>query len=144
MAQILIKILEDIVRETKGFPLRISSLGAFPRISSPRVIWVGIDQGDTEVKTLAKTIEEKITKIGIAKEPRPFSSHITLGRTRSGARQEMLVKGLSELGGYFEKNTLEAQVTKITFFKSALTPHGPIYETLKEFPLSPPLIQSAG
>jgi len=125
------KIIDDTAREKNKFQMHISSLGTFPKIDFPRVIWVGVDTGDKETKGIADELEEKIAKIGIPKEDRPFSSHITIGRTRSSLNREKLVQDLknkAELGG--EK--LEFYVTKITLFKSTLTPHGPIYEVLKE------------
>lgn len=125
------KIIDDTAKEKNKFQIRISSLGAFPKIDFPRVIWVGVDIGDKETKGISEELEEKIAKIGIPKEDRPFSSHITIGRTRSSLNRENLVRDLknkAELNG--EK--LEFYVTKITLFQSTLTPHGPIYEALKE------------
>lgn len=126
----IIKILDDAAKSSKDFRIRIASVGAFPKINFPRVIWVGIDQGNRETKELAKTLEEKIEKIGIAKEDRPFSSHITIGRLRSPLNREGLVKELNNLVNNFGQRTLEFHVTKITLFKSTLTPKGPIYEIL--------------
>ena len=125
------KIIFDIAKEKNKFQIRISSLGTFPKIDFPRVIWVGVDIGDKETKGIAEELEEKIAKIGIPKEDRPFSSHITIGRTRSSLNRENLVRDLknkAELSG--EK--LEFYATSITLFQSTLTPHGPIYEALKE------------
>jgi 2'-5' RNA ligase len=125
------KIIEETAKGKNKFQAHISSLGAFPKIDFPRVIWVGLDMGDKEIKQIAKELEEKIAKIGIPKENRPFSSHITIGRLRTPVNRERLVQNLknkAELGG--EK--LEFCVTKISLFKSTLTPGGPIYEALKE------------
>ena len=130
----IIEIVQETVKEKDKFQIRISSLGAFPKIDSPRVIWVGVDTGDKEVKAITKDLEEKIAKIGIPKEDRPFSSHITIGRTRSSLNRQQLVQDLknkADLGG----QNLDFYVTKITLFKSTLTPKGPIYEALKEINL---------
>lgn len=127
----IIEIIDDTAKGKDKFRICISSLGAFPKIDFPRVIWVGIETGDKEIKEIAGGLEEKIAKTGIPKEDRPFSSHITIGRTRSTLNREKLVgylKNKSELGG--EK--LEFYVTKVTLFKSTLTPKGPLYEALKE------------
>ncbi len=129
-------LLEEIAQNTKPFPIRLASAGAFPKLKFPRVIWAGIDKGDSEVKKIAQGLEEKIAKakIGIPNESKPFSSHITLGRVRSGLNRERLVENLETLisqpGEYFSGQ--EFTVTKITLFKSTLTPKGPIYEILKE------------
>ena len=124
-------ILDAVAKEKSSYKIRISSLGAFPKLNFPRVIWVGADQGDTETKEIAKILEEKIQKLGIPKEGRAFSSHITIGRTRSTKNREKLVQELKNAADFSGSN-LEFTVTKITLFKSTLTPTGPIYEVLKE------------
>ena len=128
----IIKIIEEVAKDNNAFEIRISSFGAFPKINFPRVIWTGIDSGDKEARVIAKELEEKIEKIGIPKEVRPFSSHITLGRTRSTLNREKLAQGLFKLTADFGGKTIEFRATKITLFKSTLTPTGPIYEILKE------------
>lgn len=128
----VIEIVDDAVKDKNPFRMRVSSLGAFPKISFPRVIWIGIDKGDKEIKEIARELEEKIAQVGIPKEDRPFSSHITIGRTRSTLNREGLVQGLEKLAGNFEGENLEFTVTKITLFKSTLTPKGPVYEVIKE------------
>lgn len=128
----IISILEEIAKDKDPFRIRISSLGAFPKMNFPRVIWVGVDKGDNQTKEMAKALEEKITKLGIPKEDRSFSTHITIGRTRSTLNRERLVEALSSLANKLDEENLEFAVTKITLFKSTITPKGPIYEILKE------------
>ncbi|MDD4980379.1 MAG: RNA 2',3'-cyclic phosphodiesterase [Candidatus Omnitrophica bacterium] len=125
------QIIQDVASEKNRFPLCICSLGAFPRIESPRVIWVGVDSGDKETEQIAKELEEKISGIGIPKEDRVFSCHITIGRIRTPHNREKLVRILKDKTGSGGKN-LEFEVNKITLFKSTLTPKGPLYEALKE------------
>jgi len=126
------QVIEKIAQGKGSFQARIASLGAFPGIKSPRVIWVGINQGDSETKEIAKELEEEIAKTGIPKEDRPFSSHITIGRIRSSLNRERLVQGLQELADDLAGKNLEFCIAKFTLFKSILTPKGPIYERLKD------------
>ncbi|OGX17104.1 MAG: 2'-5' RNA ligase [Omnitrophica WOR_2 bacterium RBG_13_44_8b] len=128
----IINITNDIASHENPFQARISSIGAFPKMSALRVIWVGIDKGDEETRKIALELENLIAKLGIPKEDRPFSSHITIGRTRSAINRERLVQELNKFGGQLTQENLEFSVTKITLFKSTLTPHGPIYEILNE------------
>ena len=145
----IIQIAEDITKDKKTFYLRLSSIGVFPNINFPRVIWAGVDKGDAETKEIVKVLEEKIAKIGIPPESRAFSSHITIGRVRSSLNRKELIKSLDYLQSNFGQENLalhksladqsadscgrlELRVTKITVFKSTLTPKGPIYEVLKE------------
>ncbi|MBM3255328.1 MAG: RNA 2',3'-cyclic phosphodiesterase, partial [Candidatus Omnitrophica bacterium] len=66
------------------------------------------------------------------KEERRFSSHITIGRTRSGLNLDKLAGGLEKMSLLANDQRREFQASKITLFKSTLTPKGPIYAILKE------------
>ena len=128
----IIKIIDEISKNTPVFPLEISSIGSFPKKEYPRVIWVGLTEGDKEIKQIASTLENAICKLGIPKESRPFSSHITLGRVRSPLNRKQLVEQLNNLEGNFPEGKMRYKVERITLFKSTLTPTGPIYEILHE------------
>jgi 2'-5' RNA ligase len=122
-------ILQDTAKKEACFTASLSCLGAFPRMTSPRVIWVGLDKGKEELSRIAKELEEKINRVGIPPEDRPFASHVTLGRVRSPANLHRLIKTLAEITCL---PVGEFPVTKITLFKSTLAPTGPAYEVLKE------------
>lgn len=129
----IIQIIEEIAKNSACFYIRISSIGAFPKINFPRVLWVGIDKGDRESKEIAEQLEERIAKLGIPKEDRPFSSHITIGRLRSNLNREKLIQKLSNLAaGLAGLEKLQFTVKKITLFKSTLTPKGPVYEIIRD------------
>ena len=67
----VIKILGDIGLEINPFQLSICSLGAFPKINFPRVIWVGIDKGDSEVKKIAKDYKKRSLSLVSLKKSGP-------------------------------------------------------------------------
>jgi len=125
-------ILDAIAKENPPYNIRINELGAFPKIEQLRVIWVGIDSGDKETKKIAKALDEKIQKLGIPKEDRAFSSHITIGRTRSALNRDNLIEELIKRQEGFKPENGEFAAAKITLFKSTLTQTGPTYEALKE------------
>lgn len=126
------EIIERIASQKKQFQIKLSRLGAFPKKGFPRVLWVSVDKGDEETKAIVKELEENIERLGIPKEERPFSSHITIGRIRSPLNKDKLLKALNESEDYFAAESIEFDVTGITLFKSALGPGGPVYEALKE------------
>ena len=128
----IIQSLKETAGGKPAFKMRIASCGAFPKISSPRVIWASLDKGDKETKEIAQELENRLVMHGIPKEERDFSSHITIGRTRSGLNRDKLVSCLNTLAGKPEEETKEFTISKITLFKSTLTPKGPIYEALQE------------
>jgi len=126
------EILETVSCRRLAFYIRLSTLGAFPKINSPRIIWTGIDKGADETKEIAAELEERIAKIGIPKEDKPFSAHLTIGRTRSAFNRENLAKTLVALQGEIIQDNIEFRADKLTLFKSTLTPQGPVYTILKE------------
>jgi len=131
----IIQIMEESVKDKGEFQVGLSSLGAFPKITSARIIWIGITRGDAGIKEIAKTLEKKLEKTGIPAEGRAFSSHITIGRVRSGLNRDTLAKNLNQFQDAFQEKELKLLVSKITLFKSTLTPKGPVYEALKEINL---------
>jgi 2'-5' RNA ligase len=65
------------------FEISFRGHGFFPTVKAARVFWVGIEGGE-RLGLLAGAVEEKLAGIGIAKEDRAFSPHLTLAR--GGAR----------------------------------------------------------
>ena len=124
-------LVDSAAQQNPSFGIKISYLGAFPREQSPRIIWAGLETGDEETKIIAKELEEKLLKLGIPKEERAFSSHITIGRARSGKNLKKLSEKLTTLKDCFKQENLNFTAGSITLYKSTLTPKGPIYEILK-------------
>ena len=58
--------------------------GFFPTPKSARVFWIGMHAG-SELATLARRIDENLSPLGIPKEDRPFSPHLTLARSPGGS-----------------------------------------------------------
>jgi len=67
-----------------GFDLSFRGCGFFPTSKSARVFWIGIEAG-TGLAKLASQVEDALVGIGVPKEARAFSPHLTLARAGSGA-----------------------------------------------------------
>ncbi len=119
---------DNIADKRRPFAIRISSLGAFPRVEWPRVIWVGIDKGKNECSSLAADIESQCTAVGIEKENREFHPHLTLARVKSLKNKNILRNAFASIG----IPQAEMLASKITLFQSTLTSEGPIYTPLHE------------
>ena len=126
------KALEICGLSIAPFALELTCLGAFPKIDSAKVVWLGVTNGKEEAKQLALTIQEKLGEIGLPKEEREFEPHLTLGRVRSPLNRFALIEAVKACQ-ITEPITLA--VDHITLIKSVLTPQGPIYEVLKRFEL---------
>ncbi len=129
-------VIEGVAAKTAPFAISLASLGAFPKIQFPRVIWVALSNGDKETQLLAENLENSLEKLGIPKEERAFSSHITIGRLRSPLNKDKLIEALKKAESYFSGKNLGFTADKITLFKSLLGPGGPVYEPLKETSLT--------
>ncbi len=128
----IFKSIEEPVRKTLPFSLKVRGVGAFPHMKNPRVIWIGLVDEKEVLSSFQKQIETQLEKIGIQPEDRPFHPHLTLGRMKSSRGKEELVKRMErhreeEFGGF--------QVERVVLFKSDLKPTGPIYTPLKEMEL---------
>lgn len=131
----IILTLEKFIPEKKSYYARVSALGVFPEIHSPRIIWIGLSEGNKESCDIAQEIEEKLSDTGISKEERAFTSHITIGRVRSGRNKDRLLRKINEINS-LENEDLRFLVDRVTVYKSTLTPKGPVYEAIKELRLA--------
>lgn len=61
------------------FDLGFRGFGFFPTAKAARVFWIGIQSGP-QLASLAKSIDEAGSNLGIPKEDHPFSPHLTLAR----------------------------------------------------------------
>jgi 2'-5' RNA ligase len=128
----IFKSIEEPIRDTSPFSIKVRGIGAFPNLRNPRVIWMGLADGREVLISLQKQIEAQLEKIGFEPEDRPFHPHLTLGRMKSSRRKE-------ELAGKMERHKEEEfgdlKVERVVLFKSDLRPSGPIYTPLGDVKL---------
>ena len=129
--------VEGLVRQAAAtqrvFTARLESIGAFPSLRSPRVIWAGVADGAASVAALAGTIEQGCRRLGFSAEERPFSAHVTLGRVASSRPDRSLIERLSSVAW---EAPAPWPVTAVTVYRSHLASTGVRYETLAEAPLA--------
>jgi 2'-5' RNA ligase len=66
--------------------------GFFPTAKSARVFWVGMDSGP-QLAQLAAMVDDKVASLGIPREDRRFSPHLTLARAGGGSGSPRWRKG---------------------------------------------------
>lgn len=124
--------IDEAVKSHRQVQTSIATLGGFPNLNRPRVIWVGIEQNIEALAKMARDIEHRMRSLGFEKEKKQFKAHLTLGRVRHN-------KGLENLTDFVKDYRLEEiplLFDHIVLFKSTLTPQGPIYDRLHEAKLS--------
>src|SRR5215472_17384598 len=79
-----------------GISIDVRALGWFPNPHHPRVFWAGIE-GGPPLEHLAREIESALEPMGVAREERAFSPHLTLARIKQPAPLQALRQAVADL-----------------------------------------------
>jgi len=139
LGDVEVKVLEEMSAFLKEafwdippFEVRLSGLGAFPSPKKPRVVWVGITAGVSELKAVSEAVFKVTEAFGFEREKRPFKPHVTMGRIRDPRKSSGISGGLEKTG---EVEAGSCQIDVVHLVASELRPTGPVYTTLDSFPL---------
>src|SRR5882762_10705164 len=83
------------VRSDRPVTLGFGGLGFFPNERHPRVFWAGIE-ASPNLKILAADIEKATETLGISRDKRDFSPHLTLARFGAAQIPEGLRAAIQE------------------------------------------------
>ncbi|HET9181899.1 MAG TPA: RNA 2',3'-cyclic phosphodiesterase [Candidatus Angelobacter sp.] len=121
------------VVKSAGFEVTFGSIGFFPNPKSPRVFWAGVESGD-QLTQLASSIDAATEKIGIEREKRSFSPHLTLAR--AGTRDPHSLKALTPLLAAEEPPQFGTMTAHdFWLYRSQLGPGGAKYTKLQRYGL---------
>ena len=117
------------VPNREAFDVELKDLGWFPNSRSPRVLWVGV-HGGKALSTLAAETESCLEKLGVRKEDRDFSPHLTLARIKNPVPLERLRQTVQEMQprafGTF-------RVSHFSLFRSDPGTNSSIYRPLRAY-----------
>ncbi len=107
-----------------GFRLQIEHTGTFPNPRNVRVVWIGVSGDIEKLSKLQVAVEDSMAGLGMEREDRPFTPHLTLGRIKYIRSKESWLKALEEikdikLGGF--------DVNAVSLMKSELKRTGAAY-----------------
>lgn len=143
-----VEAVTERLRQVEGsaFEIHSAGYGFFPTAKAPRVFWIGIHAGP-QLTELAENIDKGTAGLGIPREGRPYSPHLTLARAGAGSGSgspkwrkgdgpntvfAALEKRLAAMGALdFGKMTAH----EFILYQSQLSPGGPKYTRLQRFPL---------
>jgi len=114
------------------FRAHLKGVGFFPNQNHIRVVWVGVDEGSSEMSRLAMAINDKMKNLGFKGE-KEFVPHATVARVKRMTPEER--KGLLKELQHLEDDFGWMEVRDFRLKKSTLTPKGPIYEDIMVYPL---------
>jgi len=117
-----------------SFSAEIKGAGAFPNLKHMNVIWVGVNEGWSQVEQIYEQVEKLLYTLGFKRENRPFSPHITIARVRSIRKRDEIANFLQHLS---DESFGTITVDKVQLKQSILSSSGPKYSTLLEIPSQP-------
>jgi 2'-5' RNA ligase len=137
--------IKGALAQVKAVPFEISfrGHGFFPNPRAARVFWVGIEAGP-QLAELADAVDTAVAPLGIEKEARDFTPHLTLARAGSGAPRfrrgdapnfkfKLVQDKLTNLPAP-EFGTMTAR--EFFLYESKLSPKGAQYTKLARFALA--------
>lgn len=114
-----------------GFEITIARFGYFPNPHNPRTLFAGIQAGP-QLAHLAAKIDETLQPLGIARETRPYSPHLTLARIK----QENIRALREHIANMTNFDFGTFQVSQFHLYLSETGPSGSRYRPLATYPLS--------
>ncbi|MFC1627742.1 RNA 2',3'-cyclic phosphodiesterase [Gemmatimonadota bacterium] len=126
--------LEKAVGGMESFVTCLDGVGAFPNFRNPRTVWVGYEDGASEVVELKRRVDMALEPLGFESERRRFHPHVTLGRVKQQGNAKELEKAAASWVLPFENWITRNMI----LFQSELTKEGPIYTPLARIPMSDP------
>jgi 2'-5' RNA ligase len=119
----------DEVRLTP-FTVTINRLGYFPPDRHPRIIWAGFEASES-LQALHDDIDERLSEMGVEREKRDFTPHITLGKNKGvpKTRVETYLERRSDI------HIADIPVDSFILYSSELTPDGAVHTPEKTYQL---------
>jgi RNA 2',3'-cyclic 3'-phosphodiesterase len=113
------------------FEISLRDLGWYPNERAPRVLWVGVHAG-RELTALAEQIETRLEALGVAREERPFSPHLTLARIKHPAPLQALRQTVERLQ---PADLGQFRVAHFSLFRSEPGSNASVYRKLRDYRL---------
>jgi RNA 2',3'-cyclic 3'-phosphodiesterase len=119
--------------EKRVYDLQSKTIGAFPNLNRPRVIWADLSGADlARMKHVTCAITQRLVEIQCLSDSKPFKPHLTLGRIRNGSA----LQSFQALAEAISFEPIRIAFDTLTLFASELTPKGPIYTGLHSWRFS--------
>ena len=128
------EIAADAASRVKRFRVAYGAFGGFPNLSNPRVIFFEAKEGKRGLSEIAHLLEKGVAPLGVERERRPFTAHLTLARIK-----EPLPRGMVERLATVPPlpPTAVQDVDRIVLMQSRLAREGATYEEIGSFALAP-------
>jgi RNA 2',3'-cyclic 3'-phosphodiesterase len=129
LVESMIEGLRPIAAATAPLMVHGRGAGAFPSLSRPRVIWIGLVDG--QLGEVAAQVEALSVKCGLEPENRSFAPHLTIARVRNPSRNARMREALEATA---DRDFGSSLIGSITLYRSHLSTGGAKYEELATLP----------
>ncbi len=125
-------IMNGVFKKIKPFDVSFRGCGVFPNTQSPRVVWVGIGEGEQFLKSITEKLNDTLAMLNVPSEEWRFAGHLTLGRIKGRQGVGSLLQSLGEV----PEDTLGSMtVDNVELMESKLSSSGPEYRILRKVSL---------
>lgn len=128
----IVSDLKKSIGISPSFDIAYVSLGGFPNVDRPRVVWIGAKENE-RIHSLQRQVEQVCVSLGFAQDDHPFHAHITLGRVKGNRNLDRLTAKLKSI----TFQPLITRCTEVRIMRSELKPAGSVYTLLNSIPLAP-------
>jgi 2'-5' RNA ligase len=126
---VISEALGNAAARAEPLTFTLAKLGIFGSSYKPKVVWVGIKNGEA-VKKLGEAVLNETDLAGWKRDRQNFVPHLTIGRIKfledKKRFQEIIAK-------YRDANLQEVQTDEIILYESILRPEGPDYHVLERY-----------
>jgi len=134
---VLENVLSSVVAQHHFFTVQVGGLGAYPKVRSPRVIWIGVET-TPELIALQGAVDKETDRMGYPSERRPYSAHLTLGRVSRNATLQDVERISNFLMEHKNVGVLGSILVRaVHLYRSDLRPDGAVYTRLFTAGLKP-------
>lgn len=141
LGEIVAPHIADVEREARAiaatvpsFTVQVAGAGAFPGLSSARVVWIGGTADSDGPDRLAAGFEDLGPRFGVAAEQRPFRLHMTVARIRRGLQAPRALGDLLRAHASIELGAFECD--NVALYESRLGHGPPRYHRRAALPLA--------
>jgi 2'-5' RNA ligase len=121
----------EVAAKFEPFEIEFAAAGAFPDVSRPKTLWIGIAPGEgfEQLEALSSAIEDRLhDQMGFPRERRRFHPHLTIGRVNSGGQSQERLGEIVQEHANFDASITE--IDEVLIFASYLEKSGPTYNVM--------------
>ena len=111
----LVASLSGVLPAVPRFRVELRRMGAFPSARHASVIWAWVDDVQRGLQALAAAVEAAGERVGLPREKRPFTGHVTVGRSKRGG-----VDARAALDAFADREFGSTDVHEVHLYESKL------------------------